>query len=108
MNNDFDYDKWINDYHNNKCINILDLISKEDIEIIKRLHIKVEEKIYTKYELEVLYLNLIQYCNDEVDEKELDEIKSLGLIKNLEGTGVSKEELYQIIGKVFPYDIILR
>ena len=72
MNKDFDYDKWDDDYHNNKCINILDLISKKDIETIRKLNIKVEEKIYTKCELEVLYLDLLQYYNDDIDEKELE------------------------------------
>ena len=107
MNKDFDYDKWDDDYHNNKCINILNLISKKDIETIRKLNIKVEEKIYTKCELEVLYLDLLQYYNDDIDEKELELLKPLGIIKNLDETEVSREEYNELLEKVYPYNIII-
>ena len=100
MNKDFDYDKWDDDYHNNKCINILDLISKKDIETIRKLNIKVEEKNYTKCELEVLY-------HDDIDEKELELLKPLGIIKNLDETEVSREEYNELLEKVYPYNIII-
>lgn len=107
MNKDFDYDKWDDDFHNNRCINILDLISKEDMKTIRKLNIEVEEKIYTKYELEVLYLNLLEYYDDDIDEKELELLKSLGIIKNLDETEVSREEYNELLEKIYPYNIII-
>lgn len=108
MNKDFDYDKWEDDFYNNRCINILDLVSKKDIETIKKLNIEVEEKIYTKYELEVLYLNLLQYYDDDdIDEKELELLKPLGIIKNLDETEVSREEYNELLEKIYPYNIII-
>lgn len=99
--------KWDDDFHNNRCINILDLISKEDMKTIRKLNIEVEEKIYTKYELEVLYLNLLEYYDDDIDEKELELLKPLGIIKNLDETEVSREEYNELLEKVYPYNIII-
>lgn len=103
MNGDFNYEKWSDDYHNNRYINILRILSKKDIETIKKLNIPIEEKFYTKYELEILYLNLIQYCKDAVDEEELEEMNSLGILKSLDETEVSKEDYDNILKKVCPY-----
>ena len=107
MNKDFDYDKWDDDFHNNRCINILDLISKEDMKTIRKLNIEVEEKIYTKYELEVLYLNLLEYYNDDIDEKELELLKPLGIIKNLDETEVEalKDKAESLGGHVKSFKI---
>ena len=74
---------------------------------IRKLNIEVEEKIYTKYELEVLYLNLLEYYNDDIDEKELELLKPLGIIKNLDETEVSREEYNELLEKVYPYNIII-
>lgn len=74
---------------------------------IRKLNIEVEEKIYTKYELEVLYLNLLEYYDDDIDEKELELLKPLGIIKNLDETEVSREEYNELLEKVYPYNIII-
>ncbi len=107
MDKEFDYNKWSDDYHNKKYVNILEFLSREDIEIIKKLNIDVKEKKYTKYELEVLYLELLRYYDEDIEQEELELIKPLGIIKNLDETEVSREEYNELLEKIYSYNIII-
>ena len=92
-----DYDDWYSNYHSKMLVDINKYLSKENKETLKKLSIKVKNKVLTNYEYDDLRLNVLQYYseNDE-DLKGLD----LSFCKSLNGTGVSDEE-YEALINVF-------
>lgn len=64
-------------------------------EVAKKLGITIENKIYTEYELEIVYMKVLNYYkNDEMDKEDLE------LSKSLDGTGVSQKEYDDLLGKI--------
>lgn len=89
MEEKFNYEKWYEKYHNEEIIDIKKYFSIEELNIIMNLNVKIKEKIYTKYEFELLNLDLLQYYNEEDLAKE-----------DLEKTGVSEEEYNNLLEKI--------
>lgn len=95
MEKNFDYEKWSNEYHNEKVIDLKKYFTIEDFNLISKLKVKIKDKIYTKYEFEVLNIELLAYYKDEDSTKE-----ELEFLKDLEKTGVSKEQYNNLLKKV--------
>lgn len=100
----FDLQKWIkrngkNDYHkklgrilekyyNIPVVDVMKELSNEVIEIIKKLGIKLENKICTEYEFDIIEGQVFDYYIFEgMTEDEKAEVKSL------DGTGISQEDV---------------
>lgn len=95
--NDKEYKEWDEKYHNLDVIDVKKHLSSKDIKILKKLGIKVKNKIYTEYEFECLTMDLLAYYDDpemvlSEEEKEFQ--------KSLDGTNVSREEYNEVLNKV--------
>lgn len=90
------YEKWQENYYNNRYIDIMKYLSKKDIALIGKLGIIVEEKIYTDHELEIIYLAMLEYYkNDDMDKEDL------ALSKSLTGSGLSRKIYNELLNKVY-------
>ncbi|MCR5185775.1 MAG: hypothetical protein K6D97_01485 [Clostridia bacterium] len=95
--NDKEYKEWDEKYHNLEVIDVKKHLSSKDIKILKKLGIKVKNKIYTEYEFECLTMDLLAYYDDP--EMDLSE-EEKEFQKLLDGTNVSREEYNEVLNKV--------
>ncbi len=93
---EFNYEEWDKKYHTEEFIDLNKYFNKKDKQILDKLGIKVQDKIYTNYEFDVLEEKYLLYYRDE---KEMDD-EDLKLSKSLEGTGVSREEYNKLLEKI--------
>lgn len=94
MDKKFDYKEWNEKYHNKEIADLKKCFTGDQLKIIEKLGGKIKNKIYTGYELETLYLKLLDYYkDDDMDEEELKETKSL------ENTGVSRKDYNELMEK---------
>lgn len=108
----FDFDKWVeqfgNDeltikigrieekYHNVPVVDVMKELSQESIEIIRKLGIEIEDKIYTEYEFDLLEGEVFDYyIYEEMPEEEKIYVKSL------EGTGLTNEDVKKVIREMY-------
>ncbi len=90
-----DFKKWEDKYMNVPVVDIYKELSKKSIEIIKKLGIEIEKKIYTENEFEVLEMKLSEYYEYEGIAKE-----EQTYIKSLEGTGVTNKEVGEVLEEI--------
>lgn len=83
-------ENWNYKYHNKEIIDIRKELTKDQLEIIKKLGIEVKDKVYTEYEYDCLKGKLAEYIQDEDNEYEAKSVKE---------KGVSKEKFNTIIEK---------
>ncbi len=83
-------------YHNEPVVEIMKELKPQSIEIIKKLGIDIEDKIYTEYEFDMLEGKIFEfYIYDGMTEEDKSHVKSL------EGTGVSQEEVNAVIQEIY-------
>ena len=85
--NDKEYKEWDEKYHNLEVIDVKKHLSLSDRRILKKLGIKVKNKIYTEYEFECLTMDLLAFYDDP--EMDLSE-EEKEFQKSLDGTNVSR------------------
>lgn len=95
--NDKEYKEWDEKYHNLEVIDVKKHLSLSDRRILKKLGIKVKNKIYTEYEFECLTMDLLAYYDDPEMDLSEEEKK---FQKSLDGTNVSREEYNEVLNKV--------
>lgn len=95
MSKELNYEEWQEKYYNKRHIDIMKYITKEDIELIKKLNIDIEEKIYTEHELELLEMDILQYYKEKGMSKE-----DLEFTKSLDGTEVTRKEYNKVLDKL--------
>lgn len=96
-----DFEEWDMNYHNKEIIDLRKKITNKELELLKKLEIVIEDKIYTGYEYERLKMNLLLYYkDDDMDEEELKNAKSL------KARGVSEKEYNKILNKFSKLDRI--
>lgn len=83
-------------YHNEPVVAVMKELKQQSIEIIKKLGIKIEDKIYTEYEFDMLEGEVFDFY---VYEGMAEEEKSY--VKSLEGTGVTEEEVAQVVHELY-------
>ena len=91
------YDNWYSNYHSKMFVDINKYLSEENKATLKKLSVKVKNKMLTNYEYDDLRLNVLQYYSE--NDKDLEGL-DLSFCKSLTGTGVSDEE-YQALINVF-------
>lgn len=93
--NTFDIDAWYEKYSTVEMVDLKELLTKAEIELIKKLNIEVKNKIYTEQEFEFLNMDLLDYYRNEkeMDEEELKESKDLP-------EGVSREDYNNLLDKI--------
>lgn len=95
--NDKEYKEWDEKYHNLEVIDVKKHLSLSDRRILKKLGIKIKNKIYTEYEFECLTMDLLAFYDDP--EMDLSE-EEKEFQKSLDGTNVSREEYNEVLNKV--------
>lgn len=82
------------EYHTKGIVNVLKELSSELLEIIDKLDIEIEDKIYTQKEYDVLKMNVFKFYYDEEEEDfELQE----KIENELKGRGISETEYKNLI-----------
>ncbi len=98
----FNYEEWNDKYHNRKIINLIDYLNDNDMNILNKLGISVENKKYTEYELDVIKQELNQYDDrfeiEEYDEKVKEDIRKIK--KSLKEKKISNEMFYKLADKL--------
>ena len=89
-----DFDTWHERYKNKEIINIREHLDSNDIEILNKLGINIEDRLYTCYEFDIIDGELIKYyLSDDMDEDEKKESVPL------DGTSVTREEYNWVLRK---------
>lgn len=91
------YLKWDEKYHNLEILNIKKLLNWKEKRILKKLGIKIKNKMHTECEIECLMLELLLYYDDPEEYLSKEEKKYQ---KSLEETGVSREDYNNILNKI--------
>lgn len=90
----FDFDSWYDKYSTEEIVDIKKFLNRDDINLLKKLNIKIKNKIYTEQEVEILSMDLLSYYI--ADDMEIEEINmSKDLPKD-----VSREEYNKLLGKI--------
>lgn len=90
----FDFDSWYDKYSTEEIVDIKKFFGMDDINLLKKLNIKIKNKIYTEQEVEILNMDLLSYYI--ADDMEIEELKmSKKLPKD-----VSREEYNKLLGKI--------
>lgn len=90
----FDFDSWYDKYSTEEIVDIKKFLDRADINLLKKLNIKIKNKIYTEQEVEILNMDLLSYyIADDMDEDELKESKALP-------QNVSREEYNNLFDKI--------
>ena len=95
--NEREYKEWDEKYHNLEIVDVKKHLTLSNRKILKKLGIKVKNKIYTEYELECLTMDLLAYYDDP--EMDLSE-EEMSFQKSLDGTGVSREEYNEVLNGI--------
>ena len=89
------YEEWHKEYMEKKIINLKNELNEKDIEVLSKLDIEVQDKIYTQYDFEIFMINVGAYDRDDT-MSELD----LEYTKDLNSTVVSRKEYKKMQDKV--------
>lgn len=90
----FDFDSWYDKYSTEEIVDIKKFLNIDDINLLKKLNIKIKNKIYTEQEVEILNMDLLSYYI--ADDMEIEEINmSKDLPKD-----VSREEYNKLLEKI--------
>ena len=82
------------EYYTKGIVNLVSELSRELLEIIKKLDVEIEDKVYTKNEYDMLKMDIFRFFYDEEDEDEelIEEIKN-----ELKERGISETEYKNIL-----------
>ena len=89
-NEKFNYEKWYNEYCNKRFISLSEYFDENNLIILNKLGIILEEKIYTEREFELMDMSLYEYY----EENENNEIIESDLLKE---KSVTKEEYKKVL-----------
>lgn len=90
----FDFDSWYDKYSTEEIVDIKKYLNRDDITLLKKLNIKIKNKIYTEQEFEILNMDVLSYyISDEMEEEELKMSKNLP-------KDVSRKEYNKLLGKI--------
>lgn len=99
---EFNYEIWNEQYHNKKIIKLINYLTDDEINILDKLGINIEDKKYTEYEFDIIKQKLNEYDNrfeiEEYDEKIKSDLRKLR--KSLNETEISDEMLYRLEDKL--------
>lgn len=86
------FEKWHERYNTEATIDVTKYVDKKYYETLMKLGVKIEQKLYTGYEYEVMKLELAKYYVDEnMDEEDMADVIPL------EKTGVTREEYNEVL-----------
>ena len=94
----FDYDKWSEIYYNKKILDIYDYLDENDISLLNKLGVKIEDKFCSEYQYDIIKQQLsAYYVDDEESPEAQEELKKYQ--KSLEEVGVTQEEYDTLLEK---------
>lgn len=89
-----EYEQWKKKYYETQKVEYSKYLSKNDIEILKKLEININlETIYTEYEHNVFEMKLIEYYEDAEDING----NKLAPIKNIDDYNVSRKDYSRLL-----------
>lgn len=56
-----EYEKWRQRYFNKELVDFNKYLDKEDIQILEKLGIEIENRMYTEYDFDMIEQNLLKY-----------------------------------------------
>ena len=90
----FDFDSWYYKYSTKEIVDIKKYLNRDDITLLRKLNIKIKNKIYTEQEVEILNMDLLSYyIADDMDDEELKQSKLLP-------KDVNREEYNKLLDKI--------
>ena len=95
----FDYNTWCEIYHNKKILKVNNYFDNNDIKLLDKLGVKIEESHCSEYQYDIIKQQLYDYY---IDEEELPEIqeKIKKYSKSLESVSVTQEEYNTLLEKI--------
>ena len=90
-----DYEEWHKEYLEKKIINLINELNEKDIDILTKLGIEVQDKIYTQCDFDIFMAKVGAFDKDDT-MSELD----LEYTKDLNSTEVSQKEYKKIQDKI--------
>ncbi len=78
------YNTWYYMYSNKRIINIYKYLSLKELEILRKIGIIIENKLYTQQELEIFENNLYEYYKTDKKNNVVKNtyIKNIGITRN--------------------------
>lgn len=86
--------EWKEKYYNERNIKLKENFNEQELQVLKKLGIELEDKLYTNYEYECIEIDIFAYCDDK-DKLSKEDIE---ITKPLP-KGVSKEEYKNVFEK---------
>lgn len=65
-------DKFLKEYSTNEFLDIYNFFTKEQLEIIKRLGLEIEQKKYSVFDYDALRIEFYKFCNESVELDKTD------------------------------------
>lgn len=82
-----------------KTIKLTDFLNNEDIKLIKKLDIEIEEKDYAESEYEFIIFQLLRYYTDEEEQRRFKK-EDFKYLKSLDEKNVSRDAFNKVLKKV--------
>lgn len=89
------YELWKDRYYNKPVVNLKEYFTDEELEQLRKLGVIIKDKLYTEHEFELLDNQTIMYYKD--DDMTPDELECC---EDLESTGVTREQLNNLLEKI--------
>lgn len=84
-----------------RFIDLKDKFNENDIEILNKLGIEIEDKIYTEYEFELISMKLVRFFNEDKETGDIVFEEEKADNEFLRQCNVSPREFFYIIDKVY-------
>jgi len=88
-------------YFEKRFIDLKDKLDKNDIAILNKLGIVIEDKLYTEYEFDIIPMHLVKYYNEDEETGDIIFEEEKADNKLLRQCNVSPREFFYIIDKVY-------
>lgn len=82
-----------------KTIKLIDFLNSDDIELIRKLDIEIEDKAYEESEYELIIFELFMYYTDEEEQRKFQK-EDFEYLKSLEEKNVNREEFNKVLRKL--------
>lgn len=93
-----EYNSWKEEYINIPKIKLYNFLKSNDIDILKKLDIEIENRVYSEYEYHLIEMNLYEYYEEKNNRiKQTKELKKRGVEKK------EYEEILNIFNKISSY-----
>ena len=94
-------EEFMKEYFEKRFINLKNKLNEKDIEILNKLKIGIEDKIYTEHEFELILMKLVRFFNEDKETGDIIFEEEKADNKLLKRCNVSTKEFLYIIDKMY-------